>query len=43
VACAPVWALAHLALAYAQGVKTSACPVAYLELSAHGEIAHVNS
>jgi len=43
VACAPVWALAHLALAYAQGVQTSACPVAYLGLRTHGEIAHVSS
>src|SRR5262245_34340739 len=30
VACAYVWALAHRALAYAQGVKTSAGLVAYL-------------
>ena len=32
VAGAPVWALAHLALAYAQGTKTSTGPVAYLGL-----------
>src|SRR5262245_27084247 len=43
MAGAPVWVLAHLALAYTQSVKTSAYPIAYLGLRSRREIAHVSS